>query len=39
MKFKITILLATLALGLVLTGCETYGNNGNQQAPARTHSH
>ena len=24
MKFKITILLATLALGLVLTGCETY---------------
>ena len=39
MKFKITMLIAALALGLVLTGCETYGNNGSEQAPARTHSH
>ncbi len=39
MKIKFTILLAALALGLVLTGCET---NGNQQAPNRqapAHSH
>ena len=39
MKFKITILLVSLALGLVLTGCATNGTNGSQQAPAHNHSH
>lgn len=40
MKIKFTILLAALSLGLVLTGCET---NGNQQQQPRQqqpgHSH